>query len=283
MNNWKTADFSAYVRSRTDLVTLERDHGGRLQGLHSETISYNADILAGRFDLIHVDPWKKFISLDEMVKVTANDIRLCDTAGPAAYEVGTEEAIHKYTSEELDYFLTKLKDDLGPIFEGVKYAVIQSGTAIVGTENIGKFDSGRCKRMIEVCKKHGLMSKEHNGDYLTLEQVKLRYELGLDAINIAPEFGVAETRYILNKIKDREDLKEQFFKLCYESGKWKKWVSKDFLLTSDNKEDIIIVCGHYVFASSEFESIKAHLGDLDSEIKSMLRSKIRSLLNCRER
>jgi hypothetical protein len=283
VNNWKTADFAAHVRSKSDLITIQRDHGGRLQGAHSEIISYNSDILGGKFDLVHIDPWKKFVSLGEMVKATANDIRICDEAGQSAYEVGTEEAIHRYTSEELDQFLTKLARELGPLFEKVKYAVIQSGTAIVGTKNVGSFDSDRCKRMIKVCGKHGLMSKEHNGDYLTLDQVALRYSLGLDAINIAPEFGVAETKYILEKLVDQPELKERLFQICYDSDKWKKWVSKDFLLTNDTKEDIIIVSGHYVFASPEFESIKKELGEIDSEIKHMLKNKIRSLLDCRKR
>ena len=110
VNNWQTGVFAEYVRSRTSLVILQRDHGGRAQGSRPEAASYNSDAIEGKFDLIHIDPWKEFVSLDEMVTETADNIRLCNAANnKCQYEVGTEEAIHRYTAEELDYFLTLLK------------------------------------------------------------------------------------------------------------------------------------------------------------------------------
>ena len=43
--------------------------------------------------------------------------------------------------------------------------------------------------------------------------------LGLDAINIAPEFGLIETlSYIHNDI----DINE-FWKICFDSKRWEKW------------------------------------------------------------
>ena len=45
------------------------------------------------------------------------------------YEVGTEEAIFKYSPEKLKGFLSYLKTNLdGEMFGQIKYAVVQSGT-----------------------------------------------------------------------------------------------------------------------------------------------------------
>ena len=49
-------------------------------------------------------------------------------------------------------------------------------------------------------------------------------QLGLDSINIAPEFGLIET----NTYLDNEIDIEKFWKICYDSNRWVKWVSKDF-------------------------------------------------------
>ena len=32
VNNWKTVDFCTYIRSRSNLILIERDHGGPGQG-----------------------------------------------------------------------------------------------------------------------------------------------------------------------------------------------------------------------------------------------------------
>ena len=39
--------------------------------------------------------------------------------------------------------------------------------------------------MIDACKEYNKLSKEHNGDYLTNKEIKTRFDMGLDAINIA--------------------------------------------------------------------------------------------------
>ena len=47
--------------------------------------------------------------------------------------------------------------------------------------------------MVAVAKQNNLKSKEHNGDYISEELIKLKMDSGLDSINIAPEFGLIET------------------------------------------------------------------------------------------
>ena len=132
---------------------------------------------------------------------------------------------------ELDYIFDRIKAGLGGKFNNVVYGVIQGGTGIVGTKNNGVFQEKRFKQMIGVCKKHNLLSKEHNGDYLSPLEIRTRFNLGLDAINIAPEFGFIETRTIMEEIYNSQDeyLFNSFFDLCYSSEKWKKWVNNDFM------------------------------------------------------
>ena len=70
------------------------------------------------------------------------------------------------------------------------------------------------------------MSKEHNGDYIPVNVIHEKFSLGLDAINIAPEFGLIETDTYLDFFNERE--KSDFWKICYNSKKWVKWVNSDF-------------------------------------------------------
>ena len=68
--------------------------------------------------------------------------------------------------------------------------------------------------MVEVCRKFDKKSKEHNGDYLTKKEYKDRFDLGLDSINIAPEFGQIETLCYLEEMGS--DI-EEYYKICYNS------------------------------------------------------------------
>ena len=280
VNNWTTRGFIEYVRSNSSNIVLERDHSGPLQGYEEDDglDSLKADAELG-FDLIHVDPFKKHFHLEDALIETMNNIKFCNSINPnCLYEVGTEEAIRKYSPLQLDLFLNYLQHDLGELFEKIKFAVIQSGTKLESGKNIASLDEERCRRMVDVCKKHGLRSKEHNGDYITESDIKARFDIGLDAINIAPEFGGIETSCILQAIKEtnKEDLFNTFYKLCYDSNRWRKWFPRDFS-PENNKEQLIRVCGHYVFATDEFLEIKKQLLEVDHKICDQVKKKLKLL------
>ena len=161
------------------------------------------------------------------------------------------------------------------MFKKILYAVIQSGTSLQEDRNTGEYDEIRLKKMIGVCKEFSVLSKEHNGDYLSGIIIKEKFELGLDAINIAPEFGIIETLCILDRITDNTKLCNEVYKLCYESEKWRKWVSDDFDPTL-NKKQLIKICCHYIFSNKRFEKIlELDLFDgIDDEIKSKIKNRI---------
>ena len=279
VNNWTTENFSKYVRNKTNNILLKRDHGGPGQGLYNDDglISLRHD--CNHLDAIHVDPWKIVSSFKEGCEYTKKIIDYCfDINDKIIYEVGTEQSIFRYEANQLDYLLNYLKINLNSNkFQKIKFAVIQSGTSLKETKNIGSYDKQRLIEMISVCKKYNLMSKEHNGDYLSTFLINEKFKCGLETINIAPEFGQIETKSYLNEIKNKNTF-ELFFNICYESKKWEKWVDKSFN-PHENKEQLINICGHYVLSNTEFiEKIKNNLRiDIDVVIRENIKEKIKQL------
>ena len=159
-----------------------------------------------------------------------------------------------------------------PFFSNIEYAVVQSGVGLdLGKQiNTGKFNPQRLEDMCKVCEGYGLKSKEHNGDYLSIKDYKYRFDLGLDSINIAPEFGQIETKCYLDEMGD--DI-EDYFQICYDSKRWEKWVDSEFEPTS-NKKELIEICGHYVLSDNQFLDIKPNI---DTKIKEKIKDKLRSL------
>jgi len=263
VNEWSTSDFADYVRSKNNNVLLVRDHGGPGQGSTEDDglESLQSDISAG-FDMLHIDPWKTVSSLDEGIQKTIDLIEFCCTKSDTiVFEVGTEEAIYSYTPRDLDKILRKLQTELGTNFERIKYAVVQSGVRINGTSNIGVFNAQRLSEMTEVCRKYDLISKEHNGDYLSINDIDNRVSQGLDCINIAPEFGVEQTRLMLKEFSD--ETKSEAFSVCKSSGKYKKWIldpltqkpiAESHIEMMSLQEVLVEVSGHYNFGKEPFAS-----------------------------
>jgi uncharacterized protein YlbG (UPF0298 family) len=274
VNNWTTEEFSSYVTT----LPLQRDHGGPGQGNNDddgfESLAYDAK----HFQLIHIDPWKKYPEYTDGLEKTIEMIKFAYNINPQLiFEVGTEEAIRPFEADELNQLVADLQVALPKeIYERIKYLVIQSGTSLKGTDQTGEYNSDRLKQMIEVAKCHGLISKEHNGDYIPVEVIKEKFDLGLDCINIAPEFGLIETLTYLSEIKDEKTF-DKFWKICYDSKRWVKWVNPGFD-PYINKEQLIKICGHYVLSNPEFISeIKSQFPNIDTKIKNNVTRKLKQL------
>jgi hypothetical protein len=280
VNGWNTKSFSEYVYSFNPDVLVCRDHGGPLQGQSKDDGKDSFESDAQYFDLVHIDPFKNSSQIIEAAQQTVLTIKDLFLINPnLMYEVGTEEAIFKYQPSDLDLFLQHLKNNLNSEqFDRIKYAVVQSGTRLdLSTRtNIGNFNIFRLKEFIKIVKKYGLMSKEHNGDYLTDSfDVEMRFDTGLDAINIAPEYGQIESEFYLDSCKNNSQLFEQLYQICYNSGKWKKWV-KD--INRISKEQLIMTCCHYVLSDKQFlEKIKSHFFDADKKIQKRITSQLKLL------
>ena len=309
VENWSTKQFSDYVRSKdiNKNIILARDHGGPWQNeieknkkmnlkdaMQSAKDSYRADIDAG-FHMLHIDP-----SIDIHSQPTADQIlervyELYDFSWSYAqqkgkdiiFEIGTEEQSGSNNSkEELEYTLESMskfcKNNKLPF---PSFIVIQAGTRVMETKNIGSFDSPirianelppeiQIPQMIDICNKFGIFMKEHNTDYLSTDSLKWQPRLGIHAANIAPEFGVAETRAFISILKEggHNDLVEEFLKISYESMKWKKWMMKN---TDANDTDRAIIAGHYVFSSNEFIKLKAKASKKINNLEAFLKKKVK--------
>jgi hypothetical protein len=282
VNNWTTKDFCEYVKTKTNNILLVRDHSGPLQGYIEDDglISFVDD--CKYFDIIHVDVWKKYKNYEDGLKATINFIKLGYSLNKnLKFEVGTEEAIRPTDANELKQLLTDLKTSLPEeIYSNITYAVIQSGTALKGNTNIGSFNQDRLIDMIKVVDEFGLISKEHNGDYLTNELVKSKFDNGLDCINIAPEFGQIETKVILEEIKtNHPELFYEFYQICYDSKRWVKWVDESFI-AENNKEEVINISGHYVLSEPKFIELKNKFNnELDKRIQEKVYSRLNNLIS----
>ena len=274
VNNWTTKEFNQYAY----ILPLQRDHAGPGQGDTDddgyESLKHDCQYL----DLIHIDPWKKYPKYDEGLKWTIDMIKYCASINPnIEYEVGTEESIRRFETEELYRLICDLRYELGnELFSKIKYLVIQSGTSLKGTSQTGHYDSERLKDMVILAKKYNLLSKEHNGDYIPVTVIQEKFNLGLDTINIAPEFGLIETQTYLDEIKDIE-LFEKYWQICYDSKRWVKWVNDEFE-PHINKEELIKICGHYILSNPQFLSeIKSQFPNIDNKIKTNITHKLNQL------
>lgn len=276
VNNWTTESFCNYVKSRCN-ARIVRDHAGPAQG-KSEDDGVDSIIEdCKHMHTIHIDPWKVHRDIEEGAEVTSRLIKMCHIANPnMTFEIGTEQSIRKFEPQELVKLTTYLTKSLTPEeFERIEYLVIQSGTSLRENTQTGNYSTERLRGMLDVARRFGLKSKEHNGDYIDEKTIIEKFDQGLDCINIAPEFGLIETDTYLQEIDDNETF-ELFWKVCHESRKWEKWVSKDFNPLLQKKE-LIRICGHYVLSTPEFSEIRERVGDVSQLVMDKVEKKLRRL------
>lgn len=292
VEGWTTESFAKYVHQH-DLrgnIIMCRDHGGPWQGtgeaenklsfsdaMERAKISYAADITSG-LSVIHIDP-----SIDPFVEKPPVNVvvdrlyelyHYCwqlamELGRDIVFEVGTEEQSNTsgglIESEEVLKEVARFCQSSGlpmPIF-----SVLQIGTKVIETYNTGSFaDPFRVQNElppelhvpqgVRMLRKHGVHMKVHNSDYLDDESLSWMPRLGIAAANIAPEFGVLETRtwFELMEQYGASDLAQQFTKLSLNSEKWRKWMAEGTTATDRDRAEI---AGHYVFGTPEFRGIAA--------------------------
>ena len=290
VNNWDTKSYSEYIKSSNSNVVLARDHGGPWQSdkdiekkydykqaMQSAKYSFEVDIDSG-FQFLHIDPC---IDIQKNLNIHTILDRLFElyehcweyaqlNKKEIFFEVGTEEQREGFNSEDdINHVLEKItkfcqKKNIPKPF----YIVVQTGTKVMETRNIGEFDSelndeelinaigSKLNRIKKICDSYGVYIKEHNADYLSSKTLSIHPKCGIHAANVAPEFGVVETKsfceiLIKNNLKH---LVEKFLEISYDSKKWQKWIIDNDKLTN---EECAIISGHYVFSKSDFLEIKA--------------------------
>ena len=316
VNNWTTERFAQYVidRDKKGKVLLARDHGGPWQNtkeasekmslrraMESAKSSYRADLEAG-FQVLHLDPSIDIHGTPNVDEVLDRLFDLYDYCWTHAqrlgqeviFEVGTEEQSGSTnTQEELDYTLSAiLQFCKANKIPQPSFVVIQTGTRVMETRNVGSFDTPlrvsnelpaeiQIPKMIEICNRYGIMMKEHNTDYLSNEALQWHPRLGIHAANVAPEFGVVETRALLDVLEANglNAHAQRFLQLSYDSHKWEKWMIDG---TKATDRDRSVISGHYVFSRPECVELKREAAsqlskkgiDLDAHLKAAVKQSI---------
>ncbi len=312
VENWTTEQFADYVRYKDTQknIILARDHGGPWQNeleisnklnlndaMQSAKESYRADIDAG-FQMLHIDPSVDIHAnpnIDQVLERVYELYEFCWTYSQqkkqdVIFEIGTEEQNgSNNTQEELEYTLECMrkfcKSNKLPY---PSFIVIQAGTRVMEMRNVGSFDSPirvanelppeiQIPKMISICKHYRIFMKEHNADYLSTDSLKWQPRLGIHAANIAPEFGVAESKAFIDLMENSNQniLLEEFLRISYESKKWEKWMIN---ATSASDKDRAIISGHYIFSTAECLELKSqarfHIKDLDTQLKNKVKESV---------
>ena len=77
VNNWTTKEFYEYIKSKSNLVKITRDHSGPNQGENKDD-GYNSLKEDCKFmDTIHIDPWKEYTDFYDGLNETIKMINFC--------------------------------------------------------------------------------------------------------------------------------------------------------------------------------------------------------------
>ncbi|WP_229698787.1 class II D-tagatose-bisphosphate aldolase, non-catalytic subunit [Wenjunlia tyrosinilytica] len=274
---WTTSEFAEYVRARDPERRIElcRDHGGPWmnsreaeiaspsEALDSCMRSFSEDIAAG-FDLLHIDTSEEGsgaarlqVAIDRLTELYRRCwMESCRQAADVAYEIGFEP--QGVSTNDPDEFKAALRQVLDGI-DGIgaprpRFVVAQTGTKVAEIGNVGRFHQPEARAetlraigtLAAISHEQGLRLKAHNCDYLSPEEAALLIDAGVDAFNVAPEFGVVETRSLLRVMDELEldKAKEEFLALAFDSLKWQKWMLDP---TTAGDVERAVIAGHYVF------------------------------------
>lgn len=278
------------------LYYLCRDHGGPWQrdkerndklpadeAMELGKRSYLHDLRAG-FDLLHIDPTKAptdngVVPMEMVLDYTVELIRYCEEKRreldlpEVSYEVGTEETSGGLTSQDAyNYFINTLIARLEALqLPRPVFIVGQTGTLTRLTENVGKFNPDQAMTLSQTAREHGVGLKEHNADYLSPYVLTLHPAIGVTAANVAPEYGVVETKTLLmlsdiesylaekKRVASRSDFFSVFVNAAVASGRWRKWMVgeaadydvKQVMADKELCHTVVEICGHYTFNNPE--------------------------------
>lgn len=256
VNNWNTKEYMDFVsqlkqKYSGSKVYICRDHCG--PGFKDEYLAdtyktIDNDIENG-FDLIHIDFSKLQGEYSDILKESKKAIEYIQKIKPEVLiEVGTEENMGDLLTD-----LSKIEDEMKFFTElaEIQYFVCQTGSLIKEINQRGGFNTEFIKKVKEKANQYNTCLKEHNADYLNSEQIKMRSGL-IDAVNIAPQYGVIQTMMTLQKAFVYGIDVNEFLEESYKSRRWEKWLDKN---TLDNKLLCSVIAGHYVFSSDAYKKV----------------------------
>ncbi len=242
-------------RSGASNIMLCRDHAGPYfkdadrdldEGeAINQTINTITNDIENGIELVHIDVSR--VSSDKH-KVAETLIEKALSMNPnIMLEFGSEENVGESCG------IAAAENDLAFVkrYQGnMRFFVAQTGS-LVKEQQVGRFDAQMVSKLSGLVHAQGLLFKEHNADYLSKFQVVNRFKFGIDAMNIAPQLGVAHTRAIKQSCLASSKAQQawiEFSEMVLKAGKWRRWVSNG---TTPGRNLAVDVAGHYHFSSAE--------------------------------
>jgi hypothetical protein len=256
VNTWNTSEYMEYVKKMKNKypdsqVYICRDHCGpgfKNNDLADVYKTIDSDIDNG-FDLIHVDFCHYQGDHKDILAESKKAIEYINKKNPnILIEVGTDENKGDFLDN-----IKQIEDEMAYFSQltNIVFYVCQTGSLIKEINQVGGFNIDFIKKIKPLADKYNFKLKEHNGDYLNNNQISLRRGL-IDAINIAPQYGVLQTQLTLQKCLTYGIDFTEWLEISYQSGKWGKWLYNN---NKDNKFLCSIVAGHYNFSTPAYERI----------------------------
>lgn len=260
---------------RSEYLMLCRDHCGPYfldiekslnirQAIEATKKTIAGDIENG-FDLIHIDTSR----CDEPYQVADELFNFCLQLNPKIkFEFGTEENVGVAAG------IKKYQEDVkfASQYPNMEFVVAQTGSLTMEDRQVGSFDVPMVKRLVSFANDAGVKLKEHNADYLTAEQIRLRKQAGVHACNIAPQLGVIQTKVLLELAKTNNVDTTQFEQVVLNSNRWKKWII-------DGDDTVkVAVAGHYCFGTETYQQLHEELSKV-CNFEKELRLKITECLD----
>jgi len=285
VNRWSTVEFMRYINRMKEeypnaVVYICRDHCGPgfngIDDLKDTRKTIEADIENG-FDLIHIDFCHFKGSKDQQLKESKKAIEYCLKLNPdIILEVGTDEnAGTNYNLPNIEEI--KKEIDFFKGFCDPEFFVVQTGSLVKEINQVGSYNKQFVQNIAEVLRENNMKLKEHNADYLSQEGVSLRSGM-VDAMNIAPQLGVIQTKLTIQKCLTYGINFDDFLNEAYGGKKWKKWLHTN---TPDNKFLCSVVAGHYHFSSESYKNIIKQLKGRE-DIQDSIISSVMDTIGCYE-
>ena len=281
VNGWTTKEYMQFIDEMRQLypfseIKICRDHcGPGFNGKYDLLDVYKTieeDIKMG-FDLMHIDFCKhKGSNAEKLIEAKKAVLHCLKLKPNIELEIGTDE------NRGTNYSLPNIKEwereiDFFQEFCKPTYYVVQTGSLVMEIGQAGNFNKPFTTKVSKLLKSKGLKLKEHNADYLTREELREREKL-IDAMNIAPQLGVVQTKTVLNRCLMYGIRFDDFIEEAYRGGKWQKWMQNN---GPENKMLCAIIAGHYHFNSPAYRNIIRQLGEIEN-IKEVIINAILSVI-----
>jgi len=282
VNNWNTNQYCNFLKKLKkeyflSNVLICRDHcGPGFNGNYELTDTYKTieNDIENNFDLIHIDLSLMQNNYGNILSESKKAITFAKSLSKKIMiEIGTDENLgQKYSHMHINEFRDELFFFLD--FIDPEFFVVPTGSLVLENYQVGSFNKSFLKSLKNNFSKYDIKLKEHNADYLSVNQINLRKKI-IDAVNIAPQFGYNQTQCVLWNCMKYGINTNEFLELSYLSKKWKKWLHK---INKNNKYLCAMIAGHYNFNSKEYKRL---INDLNKivDIKEIIISSHLEIIN----